>query len=193
MTPTRIEIYSSTPRMVVKGMEITSAPIMRAMYDILGAPSRTCEPAPAAPPGHRNNQSHVYDTLGIRVNEHHFTFRAQGLDLTFDCNDPQFASTPKEPFRGSLVIDGTAMPLGGPEAEFVRACPLPLQPTLSGLWHWKVDNFYVGLYARGSKLRSGRRSRQRQVIDLSMSWPHDPWDSSARTNGPRRTVGDREP
>ena len=192
MTPTRVEIDSSTPRMVVNGLEITSAPIVRTIYDVLGEPSRVYVPTPAAPPGHRNNQLHVYDTLGIRVSEHHFTFRAQEIGLTFDCNDPLFAFAPKEPFRGSLVIDGSAMPLGGPEAEFVHACPLPLQQTLSGLWHWEVDKFYVGLHARGSKLRSGRRSHQRQVIDLSMSWPHDPWDSSARTNA-RLTVGDHEP
>jgi hypothetical protein len=180
MTPVRVEIDSSVPRVVVNGMEITYAPLMRAIYDVLGEPSRVHVPAPVVPPGHRNNQIHVYDTLGIRVNEHHFTFRAQELGLTFDCNDPLFAFTPREPFRGSLVVDGTAMPLGGPEAEFGRACPLSLQHNLAGLWHWKAGGFYVGLHARGSKLRSGRRSRQRQVIDVSISWPHDPWDSSAR-------------
>jgi hypothetical protein len=181
----RIEIDGSAPRIVVNGFEITSAPPMRAIHGVLGEPSRVHVPDPAAPPGHRNNQIHVYDALGIHVNEHHFTFRAQQLALTFDCDDPTYAFTPKEPFRGELVIDGRSMPLGGLEADFVRACPLPLEHTVAGRWHWKVGGFFVGLHARGDRLRAGRRSGRRRVIELSVSWPHDPWDDSARTDGVR--------
>ena len=183
--PPRVEIRSSPVRIAIHGVEIMSAPRMGTIYEALGKPSRLHVPTPAPPPGHRNNQIHVYDALGIRVNEHHFTFRAHELGLTFDCKDSPFAFTPREPFRGSFVIDGKAMPLGGPEADFVRACPLPLKHTLSGLWHWEDNGLYVGLQARGSKLRSGRRSRQRQVIDFSLSWPHDPWDTSALPSGLR--------
>ncbi|APR80788.1 Hypothetical protein A7982_06135 [Minicystis rosea] len=164
----------------MNGLEITSAPPMRAIYGVLGEPSRVHVPVPAAPPGHRNNQIHVYDALGVRVNEHHFTFLAQELGLTFDCDDPAFAFTPKEPFRGELVIDNRSMPLGGPEADFVRACPLPLEHTMAGVWRWEAGGFFVGLDARGDRLSTGRRSRNRRVIGLSISWPHDPWDRSAR-------------
>ena len=40
---------------------------------VLETPARTEEPSPPAPYGHRNNQIHLFDDLGLYLIEHHAT------------------------------------------------------------------------------------------------------------------------
>jgi hypothetical protein len=41
--------------------------------EVLGTPSKTIEAGPPAPWGHRNHQIHIFDDLGLYLNEHHVT------------------------------------------------------------------------------------------------------------------------
>jgi hypothetical protein len=142
---------------------------------MLGSPSRVVAAGPPAPAGHRNNHIHIYDDLGIRLNEHHYTFRLQEIACSFECEEPLYPFTPRSSFSGEFWIDQQRLPQGGPSAVFVDRCPIPLEPRIGGSWSWQLRDFYLGLHCRGPRLRSGRRSKQRVIVDISLSWPHDPW------------------
>ena len=68
---------------ILNGVSISEALPPEALYKILGIPDRVDVPATPAPFGHRNNQIHVYDSLGIYFHEHHFTQLAMGLTFVF--------------------------------------------------------------------------------------------------------------
>src|SRR4029450_7141429 len=65
---------------------------------LLGSPSRTESPGAPAPAGHRNNQIHFFDNLGIYLNEHHATRLIQGVTFAVDCEHVVFPT--EHPFAG---------------------------------------------------------------------------------------------
>jgi hypothetical protein len=174
-----IEVLTKTPSVVIGEMAIVSAPTVDEMYAALGRPSRIDSGATPAPVGHRNNQIHVYDCLGLVFHEHHYTRRAQGIWCWSELTEPGFAFTPHEPFRGRIHFDGIVMPLGGRDIEFVHLSPFKFALTFGGVWRFAFAGFSVILHSRGPKLRSGRRSKVRQITDVSISWPHDDWGEPA--------------
>jgi hypothetical protein len=170
-----VKLDSHRPAVIVNGLVITTAPAVAELYAVLGEPTRVVSAGGPAPPGHRNNQIHVYDHLGVRLNEHQHTFRIQELACSFECQEPRFAFTPHSSFAGEFWIDAARLPAGGPVSSFVDRCPIPLAQHLGGNWSWSRNEFSFHVDSRGARLRSGRRSKQRMVIDVSLSWPHDPW------------------
>jgi hypothetical protein len=169
-----IEVNSHPPAVLVNGLRIATAPAVAELLRAIGTPSRIdTGPAPA-PSGFRNNQQHVFDSLGMHVNEHHHTCRAQALGLTLRVEEPRYGFTPRSAFAGELLFDGVDMPLRATEHEFLQASPWTFEHFVAGNWSYKFDGFFVGFDAVVPKLASGRRSKQRMVVDVSVSWPHDP-------------------
>jgi hypothetical protein len=169
-----IEVNSHPAAVIVDGLRIETAPPVAELLRAIGTPSRIDTGPTPAPRGFRNNQQHVFDSLGIHVNEHHHTRRAQALGLTLRVDEPRYGFTPKSAFAGQLLFDGVAMPLRATEREFLQASPWPFDHFLAGNWSYKFDGFFVAFDAVGPKLASGHRSKQRMVVDVSVSWPHDP-------------------
>jgi hypothetical protein len=64
--------------------------------------------------------------------------------------------------------------LGSPSRIDSGARPAPV-----GHRNNQLHEFAIHVHTRVRKLPSGRRSRVRQVIEVSVSWPHDNWDSPA--------------
>jgi hypothetical protein len=169
-----IEVNRHPTSVIVNGLRIETAPPVAELLRAIGTPSRI-DPGPTpAPPGFRNNQQHVFDPLGVHVNEHHHTRRAQALGLALRVDEPRYGFTPKSGFDGKLLFDGVSMPLRATERQFLEVCPWPFEHFLAGNWSYKFDGFFVGFDAVGPKLGPGRRSKQRMVVDVSVSWPHDP-------------------
>ena len=166
--------------MIVNGLRVVTAPPVAELLRVIGTPSRIDTGPTPAPPGFRNNQQHVFDSLGMHVNEHHHTCRAQSLGLTLRVDEPRYGFRPKSAFAGQLLFDGVGMPLRATERQFLQASPWPFDHLLAGSWSYKFDGFFVGFDAAGPKLASGRRSMQRMVVDVSVSWPHDPNGDPAR-------------
>jgi hypothetical protein len=50
----------------LNGEDFIDAVSHSMIHDLLGPPTRVIVPGPPAPYGHRNNQVHVYDSLGTQ-------------------------------------------------------------------------------------------------------------------------------
>jgi hypothetical protein len=174
-----VDMIPDGPRVVVAGLTITTAPTVSELHAVLGPPSRIDNGERPAPVGHRNNQIHVYDGLGLTFNEHHYTRRAQAVCCWFGTDEPRFRFTPQQSFAGRLVFNGVVMPLGGDERAFFTAAPFEFIESLGGVWSVRLAGFSIHVQARGLRLRSGSRSRVRQIIEVSVSWPHDNWGPPA--------------
>jgi hypothetical protein len=163
-----VEVVSEGPKVVVGGLVIETAPLAHALHAVLGPPSRIDAGERPTPVGHRNNQIHVFDRLGLTLNEHHHTRRVQGLCCWFGTDEPRFPFTPGQPFTDRLVFGGVVMPPGGYERKFFAISPFEFVESLGGVWSLRLGGFSVHIQSRGSKLPSGRRSRVRQVIEVSL-------------------------
>lgn len=169
-----IEVNSHPPAVIVNGHRVETAPPIAELLRAIGTPTRVDTGPTPAPPGFRNNQQHVFDALGLHLNEHHHTCLAQAIGVTLSVDEPRYGFSAKTAFTGQLLFDGVTMPLRATEQEFLQASPWPFEHFLAGNWSYKFDGFFVGFDAVGPKLASGRRSKQRMVVDVSVSWPHDP-------------------
>lgn len=169
-----IEVNRNPHAVIVNGFRIESAPPVADLLNVIGTPTRVDAGPKPAPPGFRNNQQHVFDSLGVHVNEHHHTRRAQAIGVALSVQERRFGFTPISAFTGALLFGGVRMPLHATEREFLKAAPWPFEHFIAGGWHYRFDGFFVGIEAVGSKLPSGRRSKRRVVVDVSISWPDDP-------------------
>jgi hypothetical protein len=110
---------------------------------ILGQPNRTIEPSPPAPYGHRNNHIHLYDHLGLYLNEHHAT----GLigEVTF-------------------VLDPTEVPfpVGCPFAGRLRVGEVMVYP---GMREGLPESLSNGLPWRSSRCLEGGGGRPRDLYE----------------------------
>ena len=169
-----IEVNRNPPAVIVNGLRIETAPPVGKLFGVIGTPTRIDTGPTPAPPGFRNNQQHVFDSLGVHVNEHHHTRRAQAIGIALSVDERRYGFTPGSPFAGDLLLDGVRMPLRATEAEFLEVAPWTFDPFLAGEWHCDFDGFSVGFSAVGAKLASGSRSKRRVVVDVDIEWPHDP-------------------
>ena len=145
------------------------------LHGVLGIPDRVVDPASPAPVGHRNNQIHVYDDLGLYFHEHHGTRLAMDLVFVFWPEEERYAFTPRRAFSGHLKLHDYLVPVGASESQLIHESPIPFQEYLSGHWRAGSERIAVGMVSKGAKLRSGRRSMRRRVVSIDVSWPHDPW------------------
>lgn len=169
-----IEVSRNPPAVIVNGLRIEIAPPAAELLAAIGTPTRIDTGPTPAPPGFRNNHQHVFDPLGIHVNEHHYTRRAQGIGIALSVDERRYGFTPASSFAGDLLFDGVSMPLRATESQFLKAAPWAFQPFLTGVWCYDFGGFSVGFTAVGPKLASGNRSRQRMVVDVDIAWPHNP-------------------
>lgn len=154
---------------------------MAELHALLGLPSRIVEPVTPAPVKHRNNQMHVYDPFGVYFNEHHQTRRIQGCEIVFWPEEYGVPFKPTESFRGLLQIAGYEVPIRPDLLPFLKDCPVAFKPVLGGWFRAERDGHFVIVTAKGERLRSGRRSKSLRLVDMSLSWPHDPWGTPVAT------------
>lgn len=111
---------------------------------VLGTPSRVVDAGRRpAPPGHRNNQVHLYDELGLYLLEHHATGDVRGVEFALTRGGCSFE--PNRAFSGHLTVDGvpihggahrSELPLTGARMVFVRYLDS---------WSWEAEALYAGL------------------------------------------------
>lgn len=169
-----IEVDSNAPCVMVDGFRIEAAPPLLDLIRRIGTPDRVDTGPVPAPYGFRNNHRHVFDSLGIYIGDHHHTGRATELGLTLQAEDLPHSFLAKRTFAGTLLFDRKMMPLHATEREFFEASPWPFERFFGGKSSIKFAGFFVGIDAIGRKLPSGRRSKNRVVATVSLSWPHDP-------------------
>jgi hypothetical protein len=170
-----IDVNFRAPSVTLNRFVITTAPTVQELHELLGNPDRIDAGETPAPVGHRNNQIHIYDQLGLTVIEHHYTQRIESMCCWFETEEPRFRFTPSRSFSDTLVIDDVVMPLGGDVSTFATTSPVKYENGFGGLWRTGSAGFGIHLQTRGKRLRSGRRSRIQHVIEVSITWPHDKW------------------
>jgi hypothetical protein len=175
MQPLIIEFLSQLPAVDVNSFRIIKAPSVAEMHAVLGKPSRIDSGEKPAPVGHRNNQIHIYDELGITFQEHHFTKLVLCVQCWFQTNDPEYRFTPQHDFTGRLIIDGIQMPSGGNVQLFLANSPLILSDGFGGTWRYNEGDFDILVSSRGKLLPSKRRSKIKEITSIALSWPHDNW------------------
>jgi hypothetical protein len=175
MRSTVLAVTTEPASISVNGFCARAAPTVLEMYTVLGKPSRIDAGETPAPVGHRNNQIHVFDELGVTFNEHHYTRLVQEIACWFNTKDPEYRFTPKNDFGGQLICDGVVLPLSGEVRKFLSAAPWVFEGGFGGAWQYRFGGLSVFVSSRGPKLPSGRRSKIREIVSVSFSFSHDCW------------------
>ena len=168
---------------LINGMPLGRSGPPSDFHSIFGVPDRVIDACPTlAPVGYRHNQIHYYDSLGITLNEHHFTNQIQAITFVFDIH---LAVHPtKMPFTGSFDIAGFRV---GPNAleRQLSESRLEFSATLPGTWFAEINlsaangsALSIAVCTKGAVLPSGHRSKARRITDISLSLDHDPWDTT---------------
>ena len=176
----RVVAAIDSERFVLNGRAIREGRPVAEFHELLGRPDRIDAAGPPAPVGHRNNQIHRYDILGLWLNEHHYTFLIQAI--TFVLWKDQVAFPTHHEFDGELKVGGVRVTPGVAEVE-MTASTIPWISRLRGTWHFEGDSLWIGFETKGRKGPGGHRSKKRYLTSLSVCLPHDPWDARFRPNG----------
>ncbi len=168
-----ITARASPDSFVLNGVPITEAIAPTAIHNLLGQPSRIHAAGPPAPYGHRNNQIHVYDALGVYFNEHHHTRSLTGVTFVFWPEEEGFPFTPAKAFAGKLILGQYEIPKAVSEKQIVTECGLPFREMLAGIWDLP-GTIPIGFDTKGARLKSGRRSEAKRLVSVNIGWPHDP-------------------
>src|SRR5690242_9692014 len=87
------------------GTVIESSPSVPQLHALLGPPNLVNSGPIPAPVGHRNNQRHIYNDLGICFIEHHHTRRLTCCSIVFDTKSRWAeAEGVPTPFGGTLEV-----------------------------------------------------------------------------------------
>ncbi|WP_425396551.1 hypothetical protein [Aeoliella sp.] len=167
----------------INGMPIQAADSVARFHSLFGTPTRIDPAGPPAPAGHRNNYIHFYDHLGVYLNEHHFTYQIQEVGFVLDIDE---AAHPTErPFTGQLHVGGITLSPSATEDTLAESS-LSFTSKLRGSWSTEIQSglpgisIYVSIDSNGRRLPSGRRSKVRQLLSVSLGLHHDPWDTTHR-------------
>lgn len=165
-------------------MPIGSAGPVSKFHAIFGNPTRIEPIGPPAPYGHRDPFSHYYDNLGITLGENHYTYQITSIDIVLNISLAMFPTS--EPFLGTLDIGGIIVNSGDAESA-LKDSSLQFTGTLPGTWFASVqskehdgDRISIAVQTLGHKLRSGRRSKRREIVSVQLGLNHDPWDTTYR-------------
>lgn len=161
-------VATATPDFfVLAGLSIQHAMPASAFHDLLGSPDRIIAAGPPAPVGHGNNHIHIYDELGVYINEHHFTYLLSSVTFVLD---PTFSSfPPTNPFSGTLTVGDLDITEPFHEREIVQS-GLQFHSRLRG--SWTLDGDLTNWISLDSK--------RKIVNSVSVCLPHDPHDDTYR-------------
>lgn len=130
---------------------------LQEYIDALGCDPQTTdagdEPAPV---GHRNNQFHLFESLGVYLTEHHATRLIQSINFALvpeECPGPISSA-----FSGNLGIGGVAISPGMKESDYPSDAPIKFESALAGSWKsvGKGLSIYISTMGRN---RPGQRRR----------------------------------
>jgi hypothetical protein len=131
--------------------------------EALGSPSRTVEAGPPAPFGHRNNQVHVFDSLGIYLTEHHATQLVESVNFIYEPTESPFMI--EKAFEGKMDLDGQSIHFDMPE----ESLEVPrLNRDLPGEFSLVLGKCWIGVSAKGRRNASGKRGRPRIIVRVSV-------------------------
>jgi hypothetical protein len=133
--------------------------------EVLRTPARILEESQPAPYGHRNNQIHMFDDLGLYLIEHHATRLIDAVVFVLWLEECAFA--PAREFSGKLTVGGVRF-FPGMAPKDNRGGTIEFEGPVLGLWTASKEGVWVGLRGIGARMRSGRRSKKIRFIEVSV-------------------------
>jgi hypothetical protein len=147
--------------LVLNGTTFVREQPLNAFIAVLGQPTRVIDPKPPAPLGHRNNQIHMYDDLGLYLTENHAT-RLIG-QVAFVLWPEESPFRPLKAFHGELTVGDVrfwpGMPLKDCEGSVL------FQRLVGGLYEAE-GKVHLSIFSRGRKLWNRHRGKRHYVVDL---------------------------
>lgn len=160
-----LRVVIEQDQFILCGMSIVGAQSVETFHSLLGKPTRIQPAGPPAPHGYRNNQIHFYDSLGLYLNEHHFTHAIEAVTFVLWCEEAVFQTA--SAFSGEMIVGGLLVRPGIKESE-MRGCNVPFVRQLRGTGSFSNDCLWIGFDSLGRKCPSGRRSKTRYLSSLSV-------------------------
>jgi hypothetical protein len=128
------------------------SPVQPAEYaSSLASAVRIVEPSPPAPHGHRNNQIHLFDQLGLYLIEHHATRLVEAVVFVLWLEEAAFK--PAWEYSGELTLGGIRFFPGMTPRDYSGGT-ISFEGPVLGLWHARRDGIWIGL--RAKKIRQPR-------------------------------------
>jgi hypothetical protein len=132
--------------------------------DVLESPVRIVEPSPPAPYGHRNNQIHLFDDLGLYLIEHHATRLVDAV--VFVLWQEESAFKPTKAFSGELAI-GDVRFFPGMEEKQLSGGTIAFDGPVLGMWIARGEKVSITIRGKGKRQPSGHRSKRLRFVDVS--------------------------
>jgi hypothetical protein len=131
----------------------------------LGVPGRVEETLTPAPYGHRNNQIHLFDEVGLYLIEHHASRLINAIVFVLLLEESPFK--PAREFAGRLTVGGVDVLPGMLVREFSGSA-IAFQGPVLGLWSAEKNGVWIGLRAAGIRQRNGRRGKRLRFENVSV-------------------------
>ena len=145
------------------------SPVQPSEYSAaLETTARVVEPAPPAPFGHRNNQIHLFDSLGLYLIEHHATRLVGSVVFVLWLEEAAFKSGRE--YSGELTIGSVRCFPGMTPRDYLGGT-IAFEGPVLGLWKAHRDGIWIGLNAKGMRQPSGRRGKRLRFVDASVCFP----------------------
>jgi hypothetical protein len=166
----RLAVASVTAEVSLDGLLLNGrlfrSPARPAEYSVvLETPVRVVEPSPPAPFGHRNNQIHLFDELGLYLIEHHATRLVDAV--VFVLWQEESAFKPLCEYSGELTV-GSVRLFPGMAPRDYSGGTIAFQGPVLGLWSARRDGIWIGLNARRMRQPNGRRGKRLRFVDVSI-------------------------
>lgn len=155
-------------RVALNGCAFEREGQLKEYIDALGCEPRTAdagdEPAPV---GHRNNQFHLFESLGVYLTEHHATRLIQSINFALvpeECPGPISSA-----FSGKLRIGSVAISSGMKESDYPSDAPIKFESAIAGSWKSVGKGLSIYISTLGRK-RPGqkRRTKVRYITFVSL-------------------------
>jgi hypothetical protein len=130
---------------------------------VLGTPNRTIAAGAPAPYGHRNNQVHLFDSMGIYLTEHHASRLIESVSFIFDADDSPFPI--ERAFDGDLRVYGQQIYVDMKETELDSTL---FSRDLPGEYWIEHKNYWIGVSAKRRRDVKGKRQNPRHVVRVSV-------------------------
>lgn len=155
----------------------TAAVPVRTFETLLGATARTVAAGPPAPVGHRNNQFHYFDDLGLTLIEHHATWLIECVVITLCCD--QHVHSPRRSFPGRLTVADRPVHSGDP-VSVLDGSGFEFGSRLGDLWVSRFQAPGGQALSLAVRLERTRRRVGPGIQSLSFGLEHDPWETRFR-------------
>jgi hypothetical protein len=166
-----VAVVPSLDELLLAGVSFRDAVPPDRLASVLGRAPRIHE-GKAAPAlfGHRNNQFHTFDELGIYGIEDHATRLVHSVSFVFELDGGPFPIG--KTFSGSLTIGGADVAAGADPDVLARTSGLPFKHFLAGIWSAKKEGgIHVALEPCVRRTRAGMRDhRARRLGTVAVSF-----------------------